>query len=382
MEKQCLNGTVMGGTVETQAEAIAGATPLGNALSIKLLMPQNKATLAAVTAPGVIRIGRKGEVKIGDEVVFTASTKKSMSLAQAVVWYREQATAIAKVLARSDLPADLQMLQAYKLREAQQQGAMNALIEPGIAEEFASRFRLEPLQKMVQESINDLKLSGKALFDAIAAKLSKVDEDIRYPSQAGGCFIKGTRVYTKDGKKPIEEIQVGDWVLSSPEDGSGQPECKRVVRTFAHDPQLIFRIIIHPEGWIFPDASYSVVATGNHPFCIGWTRADGLKPQQRLRQGDGGRAFVGDVSWVYRTGQEGIGWVSSTPGPDGHGSVFDYANYSAVDDSVEEKFLYLPSEVLASDEPYLRVPVFNFEVEDFHTYYVGGKQGFWVRGSN
>lgn len=28
-------------------------------------------------------------------------------------------------------------------------------------------------------------------------------------------------------------------------------------------------------------------------------------------------------------------------------------------------------------EPAL-VPVFNIEVEDFHTYYVGGDYGFWV----
>ncbi|MGP0174504.1 TolC family outer membrane protein [Pseudomonas sp. NCHU5208] len=234
---------------------------------------------------------------------------------------------------------------------------------------------------MAQRSIEP----GKAPCGAIAAKLSKVDEDICYPEQAGGCFIKGTRVYTREGKKPIEEIQVGDWVLSCPEDSPGQPEYKRVVRTFAHDPQPVFRIIIHPEGWVFPDPSYFVVATGNHPFWVegvGWTCADALNPQQWLRQGDGGRAFVGGVSRVYRTGQEGIGWVSSTLEPDGHGSVFDYANYAAVDDSVEEKFLYLPDEVLASDDPYLRVPVFNLEVEDFHTYYVGGKHGFWVHNAN
>ncbi|PAU66232.1 hypothetical protein BZL41_02605 [Pseudomonas sp. PIC25] len=226
---------------------------------------------------------------------------------------------------------------------------------------------------------------GKAPYGAIAAKLSKVDEDIRYPAQAGGCFIKGTRVYTKDGKKPIEEIKVGDWVLSSPEDGSGQPEYKRVVRTFAHDPQPIFKISICPEDWVFPDPSYFVVATGNHPFWvegIGWTRADALKSQQWLRQGDGGRAFVGAVKPVYRTGQEGIGWVTSANRPELHGSVFDYANYAAVDDSVAEKLLHLPNDVLASDDPYLRVPVFNFEVEDFHTYYVGGKHGFWVRSAN
>jgi len=255
---------------------------------------------------------------------------------------------------------------------------------PAICPGFASRSWLEPLQKEVQDAINDLRLSSKALLEAIAAKLTKVDEDIRYPSQAGGCFSKGMMIYTKEGRKRIEQIEVGDWVLSSPEDGSGEPEYKRVVRTFAHDPQPIFKIQICPEGWSFPDPVYFVVATGNHPFWvegIGWMRTDELKPQQRLRQGNGGRAFVGAVKPVYRTGQEGIGWVASANRPELHGSVFDYANYAAIDDSVAKELIHLPTEVLASDDPYLRVPVFNLEVEDFHTYYVGGKHGFWVRSA-
>lgn len=95
------------------------------------------------------------------------------------------------------------------------------------------------MEKMIQDAIQDTKVSGDTLFDTVSAKLSKVDENIRYPDKAGGCFIKGTRVYTKEGRKPIEEVQVGDYVLSSPEDGSGQPEYKRVLKTIAHEPQPI-----------------------------------------------------------------------------------------------------------------------------------------------
>ena len=198
-------------------------------------------------------------------------------------------------------------------------------------------------------------------------------------------FIKGTRVFTKDGKKPIEEIQVGDYVLSSPEDGSGTPEYKRVLRTFTHEPQAIFYLNILPEGWSYPDSSYFVVATGNHPFWVegvGWTRADMLKPEQRLRQGDGGFATVSAVKPVYRTGKEGIGWVTGAIDPEGRGTVFNYAEYDLASDEDQERFMYLPREVMNSDDLFLRVPVFNIGVEDSDAYYVGGEYGFRVHDAS
>lgn len=49
---------------------------------------------------------------------------------------------------------------------------------------------------------------------------------------AVGCFVAGTLVHTRDGLRPIEQIQVGDYVLSKPEDGNGETAYKRVVNTF------------------------------------------------------------------------------------------------------------------------------------------------------
>lgn len=44
-------------------------------------------------------------------------------------------------------------------------------------------------------------------------------------------FVAGTLVHAKDGILPIEQIKVGDWVLSRPPD-RGENACKRVLRTF------------------------------------------------------------------------------------------------------------------------------------------------------
>ena len=61
------------------------------------------------------------------------------------------------------------------------------------------------------------------------------------PPHAPAGFAKGTLVHTQEGPKPIEEIQVGDWVLSKPENG-GEQAYKRVLKTFAHPPERIVRV--------------------------------------------------------------------------------------------------------------------------------------------
>ncbi|GAB6141020.1 hypothetical protein JCM14076_17490 [Methylosoma difficile] len=49
-----------------------------------------------------------------------------------------------------------------------------------------------------------------------------------------GGFVAGTLVHTKQGLKPIELIRVGDWVLSKPESGEGEHAYKRVSKTFEY----------------------------------------------------------------------------------------------------------------------------------------------------
>jgi hypothetical protein len=197
-------------------------------------------------------------------------------------------------------------------------------------------------------------------------------------------LAKGSRVLVPDGKKPIEAIRVGDYVLSCSEIDSVKPEFKRVVKTVMHEAQTIFDISIAPENWSFPDPLHLLVATGDHPFWVegnGWTSAYKLKPGQRLRQGDGKFALISGVTPVYRTGKDGIGWHPSTKSMDSRGTVFNYANNALASEEDEKQFVFLPQEVLNSGDPFLRVPVYNFEVEDFHTYYVGGKLGYLTHDS-
>ena len=159
------------------------------------------------------------------------------------------------------------------------------------------------------------------------------------------CFIAGTLVAvagvgTADAgpasaSKPIEEIQVGDFVWARDEhDPSAPAVLQKVValyRNTAHDLQTLE--VVGDQGSAGPlGQSVQIVATDEHPFYVvdvGWTTADAVQVGQKL-VGAGGAVLtvVANRDWK----------------PDGG------------------------------------VVVYNFHVEGDHTYFVGDihAQGEWV----
>ena len=127
------------------------------------------------------------------------------------------------------------------------------------------------------------------------------------------CFVAGTLVETKDGHIPIETVQVGDYVYAeNPE--TGEKALKRVVQTFVNQAEELVHVNVNGE---------QITTTPGHPFYVqnkGWIGAD--------------RLTVGDVL-VTRCGER----------------------------------IYVKSvRIELAETP---VKVYNFEVEDFHTYFVG-----------
>ena len=130
----------------------------------------------------------------------------------------------------------------------------------------------------------------------------------------GGCFVAGTKVKTKDGEKNIEDVETGDYVLSeNPE--TGEQEYKEIRRTFIHVKYVLVHVIIGEE---------EIEATLEHPFYV---ENEGFVSAGELEAGD-----------IIRTA-------------DG------------------ENLPILKVEIEELEEPVL---VYNFEVADFHTYYVYG----------
>ncbi|MGN0469829.1 MAG: polymorphic toxin-type HINT domain-containing protein [Acutalibacteraceae bacterium] len=151
-------------------------------------------------------------------------------------------------------------------------------------------------------------ISGKGVVDNVTNY-----QNTKHDILTSQCFVEGTLVLTIDGEKPIEEIQAGDLVYSTDPE-TGENEYKEVVQTFENEANELVHITVDDE---------EITSTPKHPFYVpqkGWTSAVDLK--------------AGDIL------------------------VLSNGEYVTVE-KVQHEILENP------------VKVYNFEVEDFHTYYVG-----------
>ena len=127
------------------------------------------------------------------------------------------------------------------------------------------------------------------------------------------CFKEGTLVATEDGLKPIEEVKVGDKVLAYDEE-TGEQAYKKVVRLFRNTTEEWYHITANGEEF---------VCTGGHPFFVkdkGFVSAKDLSVGDILHLSDGALVAISAIA----------------------------------------------IEKLEQSET-----TYNFEVADFHTYYVG-----------
>lgn len=221
----------------------------------------------------------------------------------------------------------------------------------------------------------------------------------------GSCFAAGTLVHTKEGLVPIEQVKVGDYVLSKHDSGMGEQAYKRVLQTFFYPSETVMAVghVLPGE----PNKTAQIITTLNHPFWLaevrseddqpGWTAASRLSKGWR-NNGDkfllanGDLAVVSGCDRIYVSAQEGVGWHPSYMSDrQREGYLVDYRIHPkkmiAIDvlatrelRDYDEEHLYHPI-FEVPDHFLLKLPVYNLEVEDFHTYYVG-KYGVWVHNQN
>ena len=150
------------------------------------------------------------------------------------------------------------------------------------------------------------------------AMLSSAYSTIGDAITAPKCFVAGTMVTTATGLVAIEMIQPGDVVLAADEE-TGEVTYKEVIRTFVNTTDEITHVTISDsEG-----QTEVIDSTPQHPFYVegkGWVEASALHAGMTIWFANGTKGTVEDIS------NEGL------------------------------------------EEP---VTVYNFEVADFHTYFVG-----------
>ena len=142
------------------------------------------------------------------------------------------------------------------------------------------------------------------------------------------CFVAGTLIKTPDGDKNIENISPGDKVYAY-DAATGDIAEKEVVRTFEHEVYELYHVVIDGK---------EIVTTAEHPFY----RVD--------KDSDNGNGFVGAKD--LKPGDQ---------------ILLLEGNTGTVDKVFKEDLT----------EP---LKVYNFEVKDYHTYFVG-EQGVLVHNS-
>jgi hypothetical protein len=188
------------------------------------------------------------------------------------------------------------------------------------------------------------------------------------------CFAPGTLVHTHQGLVPIQNIRVGMQVLAQPEQG-GPRAWRSVVNTVAHLDQQVYAVQVNVPG---AQVLTTLITTANHPFWVqghDWVAAESLEPGHVLQLQDGSSAIVHGAGLVRRTQHAHIGFAADDRV--GLGLVLDLSD-GQIQPASDALALRLPE--LTLGEPCLS-PVYNFEVDEFHTYYVG-EVGVWVHNTN
>lgn len=107
-----------------------------------------------------------------------------------------------------------------------------------------------------------------------------------------GCFLPGTLILTGDGYKPIEKIKPGDIVWSY-NDTTQQYGKKKVVRIFEHVRDTVYQVRIGQE---------TINTTSDHPFFVAgrWLRVVNLKVGDSVTTYSGSKLAITSISLVAR----------------------------------------------------------------------------------
>ncbi len=312
-------------------------------------------------------------------------------------------------------------LQAAEIQEAILKIGTTA-VNDGNAQGYLNTFFRPKTYDDLVKAVQRDGLSGDVMYTEIIQRAKNNTQ-----SASMGCFVGGTLVQTGDGYwKPIKDIQVGDMVMSMPENGIGKPVPKRVINTFQYENKEVWYVgTTRLDGLGLITENYAV--TPNHPYMVygyvnnttrfferndsdatyydepRWTRVDQLRMGDILINSSGNYYVVACVKPFYKTkldkyawlqrGQIMGGWQGSLEGAmarldrvNGFGQIFissDHTLINEIEPLPENEVVATPyynrdgftgAMVKGIAYPAYTTTVYNIEVEDYHTYFVGNAQ--------
>ena len=166
---------------------------------------------------------------------------------------------------------------------------MSNAISAGVAGKEYSKS--QAVQDFTAGFLSDL--AGGEIADLVKKfggnKVRQVFKKLGLPDPCG-CFTAGTLVYTEKGYKNIEEVQVGDIVWTFNEQ-TGNQELKKVINTYTKVRDHIYKIHFGDN---------IIEATEDHPFFIGghWLKVKNLKVGDLLTLYDGSKLPISDIEFI------------------------------------------------------------------------------------
>jgi hypothetical protein len=183
--------------------------------------------------------------------------------------------------------------------------------------------RIPGVELSPEAPVHPRELPREVISDPWLEPVGEINRSIEFPTNSNrspyaeisdpwsNCFVAGTKIWTINGEKNIEDIKVGDWVLSDDPNTPGEVIYKQVLQTFEKETGTTINIFIDGE---------KITTTEEHPF------------------------WVPDVGWVLAKDLN-VGTHLQT-------KTESWLDVDKVDKHIE------------------LTKVYNFEVEGFHTYFV------------
>lgn len=215
-------------------------------------------------------------------------------------------------------------------------------------------------------------------------------------------FAAGTLIHTDKGLVPIQNLKVGDKVLSKSENNPNDKlSYQKITETHKFENKSIHLLRLVESSQNDISTTLEIFATPNHPFWkveIGWTRADLLRHGDEVILSNGNKATIFEWSPVLRTANTSIGWVASDLEGIGEsnaekGYLINFSNnvistpFVSLDNWLNEQvnyWNYAPDGITWIDnyeDRCFSTRVYNITVENTHTYFVG-EHGIWIRDAN